>query len=161
MKKVRYVVGALGVAGTLPALGLMAPGAQAQTQTVAGPGKTVSLHVADSPQVTCQHDRNAGSFSVGLSGHIGYERVNGCIYSVVGTIHPVHPQRGQDMRVKFWANGKVLSTVYNTNGNIGNQTITWTSFPNFPGVQKVCEAIVPNASKSRVLYGPTCQETGF
>lgn len=159
MKKVRYVVGALGVAGTLPALGLIAPGAQAQT--AASAGKTVSLHLAGTPQVTCQHDRNSGTFDVGLSGHIGFERVNGCIFSVVGTIHPLHPQRGQDMRVKFWAHGKVVSTVYNKNGGIGHETITWTSFPNFPGVQKVCEAIVPDASKSRVLYGPTCQVTGF
>lgn len=164
MKKVRYAVGAVGVLGAMPALGLIAPAATATaaTQAPASPGKTVSLHF-DAPQITCPHDRNSGQYSVGLSGHIGYTRESGCIYSVYGRIFKQNPPTGLWMRIRFWANGHSFHPLLDKDGHIGDNhgSVHWSSYPNVTGAQQVCEAIVPARSPSKVLYGPVCEPTGY
>lgn len=157
MKTVRYAVGALGAIGVVPTLGLTAPVAAAATQAPATTGKTVSL-LTDAPGCNARHTAN---YATGLSGAITYSRDNGCIGSVWGRIFIQNPPTGLWMRVRFWANGNMISQRMNKNGHIGNHSIHWSSSPRIMGVQKVCETIVPSNAPTRSLYGPVCEDTGF
>jgi hypothetical protein len=153
-KKVRYAVGALGV---MPALGLAAPAVAATNASPATAGKTVSLV----PSHPACNARNAGNYSLGMSGHIVYSKDNGCIGSVYGRIAIQNPPTGLWMRVRFYANGHSLHHNMNKHGHIGYHSIHWSSNPYLTGVQQVCEAVVPADASTRVLYGPVCQQTGF
>jgi hypothetical protein len=154
MKKVRFAVGALGV---VPALGLAAPALAGTTPAPATTGKTVSM-IPNAP--TC-NARNTGSYNLGMSGHIVYSRDNGCIGSVYGRIAIQNPPTGLWMRVRFNANGRTIKHNMNKHGHIGYHSIHWSSNPNYTGIQQVCEAVVPAAASSRVLYGPVCENTGY
>ena len=171
MKKVRYVIGTVGVLGAAPALGLLTPATTAAAAAHATPaghsGKTVSLHpgTASPNAVRCEHrsTRKAHSgtgvntFSGFASGE-GFGASHPCLQYVTGKLH--HSQVGLEMRVRTYKGTTEKSWGY-VHGTI-NLTGTSTHFSKYidgiagSGITKACEALV-YSSNHAVAYGQICE----
>jgi hypothetical protein len=158
MKKVRYAIGAVGIA---PALGLMmAPAANAATAATAAPhtaknaGKTVSLELGRTLLLNCNGVHAATNFNNGMSGAIRYS--GSCVRSQEAQIH--HSQKGLTERVRFYS---IHGTRVRETWQAGNIFRGFTSFHSVPNTRahEVCEALVANSNHANVKYGPACEFT--
>src|SRR6266700_1706743 len=102
MKKVRYAIGAAGMA---PALGLMMP---AMNATAAGAhaapkngAKTVSLDHGKTPLVSCGARHSKGATKGPLHGIINYSGV--CVHSQAAWLDKA--QSGLTERIRFYSGG--------------------------------------------------------
>lgn len=153
MKKVRYAIGAVGIA---PALGLMmAPAANAATaapHTAKDAGKTVSLELGRTPLLNCSGAHYASDFNNGMSGAIRF--TGSCVRSQEAQIH--HSQKGLTERVRFYSiHGTRVRETWQA-GNIFRGFTSWHSVPN-TRAHEVCEALVANSNHANVKYGPACE----
>jgi hypothetical protein len=155
VKKVRYAIGAVGVA---PALGLMLPvtnAAPAAAHTPRKAAKTVSLqHVGTNTKCT-------GSFSKTVSaGNTNFwaslSVAGNCMLGVVGYIHLTSsPWQPHIMKTRVYNHGvKVFSGQANSNYDSGT-----ISFVQRLGVRghRACETVALAKSPHKVIYGPVCE----
>jgi hypothetical protein len=162
VKKVRYAIGAVGVA---PALGLVVPAATAAVTHVPRPvtgqaaAKTVSLqHTGVDPGAV----RCAGTFSniitlaspnftarLSVTGH--------CLLRVSGFINftssPVQPHL---MRTRVYSTHGARVFSSEVKSSVSGESIR---FPQSVGVKgrRACEAIFLAKHPHKVLYGPLCE----
>ena len=156
MKKVRYAIGAAGVA---PALGLMIPAANAAT-TVAhapkNPAKTVSFEHGNKPDVKCGSNKIQGVFSANgrFHGAVNFSGVN-CIHAQWASLN--FAKTGLTERTRFYSgNGTLERTTYQAGRIFHSPTYTfWSSVPNLNAL-RVCQALVLNSNHNTVKYGPLC-----
>jgi hypothetical protein len=154
MKKVRYAIGALGVA---PTLGLMMPTANAVAAVTHSPGKaskTVSLEHSKVPRIdTCGHGHskhgNKGSFE-----GIVYYSSGKCMHETEGILGK--RQAGLSMRTRLYsANGTKNYSHFVGGSEIGSATYF------FDVVNRVdtmaCEALTSQGPNHTVKYGPVCE----
>jgi hypothetical protein len=156
MKKVRYVIGAAGVA---PALGLMIPAANAATAVThapKNPAKTVSFDHGNIPDIKCGSNKIAGVFSANghFHGAFNYSGAN-CIHSQWASLN--FSKTGLTERTRFYSgNGTLERTTYQAGRIFHSPTYTfWSSVPNL-NAHKVCQALVLNGNHNTVKYGPLC-----
>lgn len=163
MKRVRYVLGAVGAA---PALGLMMPNAAATVDHAPkGSTKTVSLAHSKMELSGCTGtDRSTGAG--GPPGHSLVESAfhtpsTGCIGGARGTILP--KSTGLDMRTRVYSIvGTTKTKVYSNfvGGTIKSKSTTWWQGIHriFGGSkQQVCGAIVSASHHSAPpRFGPAC-----
>jgi hypothetical protein len=169
MKKVRYVVGAVGVLGAGPALGLMLPAAAANAAAAAPAahgGKAVSLGhgpevpLAERCEPKSKRTTHSGAGVNTFSGTASGEGFGGtpCLWAVQGELH--HSQVGLEMRVREYhgATEKSLGYVHGTINLAGTSTHFSKFIDGTAGsdVTKVCEALV-YSSNHAVAYGQICQ----
>jgi hypothetical protein len=159
MKKVRYALGAVGLA---PAIGLLMPAASTAAAQVHAPkaAKKVSLvHSQDNavPAITCGSGRQA-SFISG-NGHLrellNYSlRSGGCVHSVFGLLN--RDQTGLEMRTRVYrSRGGPRVFQHYVHGDAFFTGTSFTQVVNTAGEQ-VCIALVQSAHLSHVDYGPVC-----
>jgi len=151
MKKVRYVIGAVGAA---PALGLMMPAVNA-TAAVTHPAKNAAKTVPLAP--TCGSNKIQGIFSANghFHGAFTYSGVN-CIHRQYASLN--FAKKGLTERVRFYSGGGGLERTAYLGGKIAHSpsNTLWSSYPNF-NAHKVCEALVLNGNHNSVKYGPLCE----
>jgi hypothetical protein len=167
VKKVRYVMGAVGVLGAVPALGALAPvaGAAVAPGGTAGYGaRAVSPRSASTSVNTACPGQSRKTTHSGT----GVNRFNGTAWGVVGNgwdcVRQVsgkldHSQVSLLMRVRTYHNGAQKQWPW-VHGHIGTGDTTFSmTFPGFGvfSVSQVCEALV-YASDHAVAYGPVCQD---
>ena len=166
MKKVRYVTGALGALGMLPATGLAAPAAgAATTHPPATAGKSVRQpsHTGTT-SVPCFSSHKHTS-ATNIRGYISYDAGSGCIGFVLVHRYNGHP-RGELARVRFYSplSPAPHSTFY-LHGTIHSQSnhnsISFKWNPYINGVAMACEAIVHSSTSHKLIAGPVCQTTGY
>jgi hypothetical protein len=151
MKKVRYAVGAVGLA---PALGLAIPAANAAATTAyihGHAGKTVR------PLANCGDNQHQDGYSVNgrISGGIYYSN-NLCVYKQLVTLF--HYQTGLTERTRFYSgDGRLERTTWQA-GKVAPGSTRFSSFPNMYAHQ-VCMALVANSNHNDVEYGPICFDT--
>jgi hypothetical protein len=154
VKKVRYAIGAVGV---IPALGLMAPAANAAAaapRVAGGASKTVALERGNAPLYSCGHGHTKYAQNGSLGGEIGYSGTT-CIHSQWAELD--HFQKGLTERVRFYSGAGTLETTnWQAGHDIDNQYTFFSSVPNL-NAHKVCEALVANSNHSDVKYGPVCE----
>ena len=160
MKRVRYAIGAIGVA---PALGLMMPAANAAATVPQAPGsagKTVSLQhrlaAQPVPLVNCASGRRQDATSTHgyMTASIAYShRCINCQY--VGL---AKTQTGLTERTRFYSYKGALERTTWQEGHI-HQLGGYTSFQSYPNLNgyEVCEALVANGNHNDVKYGPICE----
>jgi hypothetical protein len=153
MKKVRYVIGAVGAA---PALGLMMPAAKA-TAAVTHPAKNAAKTVSLAPDQTCGSNKIQGVFSANgrFHGAFTYSGVN-CIHRQYASLN--FAKTGLTERVRYYSGGGGLEHSAYLGGKIFHSPsyTFWSSYPNF-NAHKVCEALVLNGNHKSVKYGPLCE----
>jgi hypothetical protein len=150
MKKVRYALGALGVA---PALGLLAPAANAapaQAHAPKTPVKTVSLRNG-TPLIVCGATNAKNGSANHLHAHVTYQ--GHCVHFQSGYI--THSQNSLTERVRFYNSVGTRIAQTKIPGHQGGGRTTFKSSPNVTDVYKICEALVANGTSS-VNYGPVC-----
>jgi hypothetical protein len=157
MKKVRYAIGAAGVA---PALGLMIPAANAATTVTHAPKqatKTVSLAHGTIPLLTCHatHSKHALSAHANLDGTIWWSGAL-CVHEQQAFLYK--HQTGLTERVRYYSGGGALEYTGWQAGHLG---FTSTSFSSHPSIyaHEVCQALVLNTNHNTVKYGPVCETT--
>jgi hypothetical protein len=164
MKKVRYAAGALGAVGVMPALGLMAPAANAAiAQPAAATGKTVNTAVLlpDAAACTARHSHSSTESGGGLirfRGYIAYSRDTGCIGQVIGHVYG-NTGSGIDMRVRFYDNGLKKTQLIAGTINKVNDSISYSYSPFYPHAKMVCETPVYTNGDS--VTSPACETTGY
>jgi hypothetical protein len=133
MKKVRYAAGALG---TIPALGLTMPTANAMTAV---------------PQVTCGARQKVTAHNGSFYNYTFHSGT--CIAFVSGVLH--HSQAGLTMRTRVYsvAGFKIFSKY--VGGTIVFNSTDFQQTINLYGY-KTCVALVENSHHSIVKYGPAC-----
>jgi hypothetical protein len=157
MKRVRYAIGALGMA---PALGLMIPAAAHAAATAPqapqGAGKTVSLEQRTSPLVTCGngHYKTTLNNANNFRGTIHYSGT--CIRSQQAVLY--FSKKGLTERTRFYSGGGTLERTTWQAGHIFRGFTSWYSLPNMYA-HEVCEALVLNSNHNTVKYGPDCETT--
>lgn len=179
MKRVRYMAGALGAVGVLPALGLAGAGATAATHAPATAGKTagktVSLAAAASPAYSpacnARHAHSSKQFRIDgslykLRGYIAYSEDNGCVADVEGHLYG-WADRGRDMRVRFYDGGVVVKTlwlhgkIHSTNPrNPAKSYILYSASPYWKPAQDVCEAVFSHNNTVQITPA-VCEQTGY
>lgn len=165
MKKVRYALGAVGLA---PAIGVLAtaPSAAAAGTVPAGSAKTVSLQhffAPATPDITC------GSPSItpahrsthGLRLQVGHSL--SCIHRVVGEIST--DRTGLEMRTQVYSTkggALIFQNFVHGSADIFNDTTTFSAFPNAFGTE-VCIALVESTHHSVIVnnWGPNCRTSIF
>jgi hypothetical protein len=158
MKRVRYAIGAIGVA---PVLGLIIPAANAMAavpQISKNAGKSVSLGHGERPLVNCGHNHTKFASGSGLfaGGQIGYSGTT-CIHSQWAELDKF--QAGLTERVRFYSGAGALErTTWQAGHDIDNQFTFFSSVPNLNG-RMACEALVANSNHNDVKYGPVCETT--
>ena len=153
MKKVRYALGALGVA---PALGLLVPAANAATAQAHAPKqpvKTVSLR-NDAALIVCGNTTTHTASANRLHGRITYE--GRCVHFQSAYI--THSQNSLTERVRFYNSKGTRIAQTRIGGHQGGGRTTFKSSPNVTDAFKVCEALVFNNTSS-VQFGPVCENT--
>jgi hypothetical protein len=154
VKRLRYVIGAVGAA---PALGLMVPAAHATAATRHAPGdarKTVSLRHGQTPLISCGHGHTKYTQHGLLGGQIGYSGTT-CIHSQWADLD--RHQTGLTERIRFYsAGGSMLATRWQAGKFRTSQTTYFSSVPNL-NAHEVCEALVANGNHNDVKYGPVCE----
>lgn len=161
MKRVRYALGAVGLA---PAVGMLAaaPSAAAAGHAPARSAKTVSLqHLRrpDAPDTTC------GSPSVtpahrsthGLRLQVGHS--GSCIHHVQGEIATGHT--GLEMRTQVYSydgGARVFQNFVKGSINLLDSATTFVTNPNVYG-SEVCIALVESTHHSKIVddWGPNCR----
>jgi hypothetical protein len=155
-KQVRY---ALGAAGVMPALGLLAPAANATAAVTHSPRsgtKTVSLLNTNEPLVNCGHNHAKHASNGPLAAGIGYSGTV-CVHSQWAELDKF--QTGLTERVRIYSGGGFLvRTAWQAGKDIDNQFTLFSSIPN-SYAHKVCEALVANGNHNDVKYGPVCETT--
>lgn len=154
-KKVRYAIGAIGA---VPALGLMAPAANAapiaahaqKTGT-----KTVALRGAvRGPSGVHAESAHTGGSANNLHGEMIYSG-----RTIITQQAYIRTQKsGLTERARYYSAG---GTMLHSSRNGGTQEGGLTVFdgsPNFGGVYKACFALVLNNTNT-VKYGPVCLDT--
>jgi hypothetical protein len=155
MKRVRYAIGAVGIA---PALGLMmVPAANAATaapHTAKDAGKTVSLQHGRTPFLNCGGGTTTSNLAASDQLY-GYIRHSGlCVHSQQAIIY--HSQKGLTERVRFYSiHGALVRTTWQA-GHIFRGFTSFYSIPNTTAHQ-VCEVLVANSNHNNVKYGPACE----
>jgi hypothetical protein len=157
VKKVRYAIGALGMA---PALALPAThgGAPAPHQS-ASPAKRVRLTAEQNPAQGCFHQadhsgRAAGEF---LSLYADWDGAK-CVYKVKGTYFIGTADRVMRIRGRSKPNGKLVYSSFDIHGSIkspDSTSFTWTV--DTSGIGQICIAIL--TSTSSTAAGPQCVTT--
>jgi hypothetical protein len=155
MKKVRYVIGVIGVT---PALGLAIPAVNAQAYVAhPKPGKTVSLALrhAAAPLVTCKssHSKIALSMHANLSTNITWSGTQ-CVHEQGAFLYK--HQTGLTERIRFYSGGGRMEHSYFIGGHVGFTSTSWRSSPNVYA-HEVCQALVANSNHNDVKYGPLCE----
>jgi|SwirhisoilCB2_FD_contig_31_4028438_length_510_multi_11_in_0_out_0_1 hypothetical protein len=151
MKKVRYALGALGVA---QALGLLAPAANAATAQAHAPKhpvKAVSLR-KDTPLIVCGATTGKNASANHLHAHVTYQ--GHCVHFQSAYI--THSQNSLTERVRFYNSVGTRIAQTRIGGHQGGGRTTFKSSPNVTDVYKICEALVFNGTSS-VNYGPVCE----
>lgn len=155
MKKVRLTIGALGVLGAAPAVGMMAPAGVAAATAAHPPReatKTVTLtHRNVRPDVnifcvsftTSAHD---GIFYAGI------EFTGGCIGEQRAVLKK--KQTGLADRIRDYVDGNRTFSDYIA-GVIGSGITAWSWQNSEPG-SEACQALVANGNHADVEYGPVC-----
>jgi hypothetical protein len=158
VKKVRYI---FGVVGVTPALGLMVPtvnAAAAVTQTPKNAAKVVSQVHRAVPLTNCgrNHKKTATSPDKHLHGSIVYSGV--CVFFQSALLNKA--QTGLTERTRFYSGGGTLErTTWQAGTIFSNDNHTYfKSSPN-SFAHEVCQALVENAHRSVVKYGPICETT--
>jgi hypothetical protein len=153
MKKVRYAIGAVGIA---PALGLMmVPAANAATavpHTAKDAGKTVSLELGRTPLLNCSGAHAASNVNNGLNGYIYH--TGSCVRSQQAILY--HSQKGLTERIRFYSiHGARVRETWQPGAIFRG----FTSFHSVPNIKahEVCEALVANSNHANVKYGPACE----
>jgi hypothetical protein len=147
MKKVRYLIGAVGV---VPTLGIIAPTATAATQ----PGSATAAAAKLCGYM--YHHSVVGAGTFGGYDYFGKPTDRHCLYEARGTIP--RRQTGLEMRVRVYQNGGRIDQKY-VHGHI-DLTQSNTSFYLYNidlDASSVCEALVYSTSTNRVAYGPLCE----
>lgn len=151
MKKVRYLIGAVGA---VPALGVLAPAASA----------AVSRRDAQ-PNIQCtigglyQRSAHVGTGQNKFTGRIFFGRTGDvhCLYAIGGWID--HSQTGLSMRARAYWHGNKNFEKY-VPGAIsfpfGSSTTFSTRSINKDASQ-ACEALVYTTNHNKVAYGPVCE----
>jgi len=154
MKKVRLMVGALGALGVTPALGVIAPTANAATaHTPRENTKTVSLnHRSPAPNVNplcviSHRSGHDGNFGATISYSAG-----GCIGRQVGVLFK--EQTGLTARIRDYVDKTRTYQAY-IGGVIASGRTTFSDRNSVPGYQ-ACLALVANSNHNDVKYGPVC-----
>jgi hypothetical protein len=170
MKKVKYVIGAVGA---WPALALMIPAAtaanaatpeaanaNAATRLAAqnaprAAGKTVAVDQDKIPLINCAkaHQKITLSTHANLSGSIWYSGTL-CIARQGAFLYK--RQTGLTERVRFYSGGGALERTTWQAGNLGTGSTSFWSDPNMYA-HKVCQALVANSNHNNVKYGPVCE----
>jgi|HubBroStandDraft_4_1064222.scaffolds.fasta_scaffold93592_1 hypothetical protein len=163
MKKVRYAIGALGLAPVLAV-----PFAHAVTPGVHVSGKSVKrVNLADAlrtaePALSCFHSpgHSASDNTAALDEKATWDDLD-CVWSVRGETHPA--DGGLWMRVREYSHPggtriyskmdkfEQVNSVHNSNN--------WTVGKIDTAGTQVCIAIVPSSDSGFVLAGPNCVST--
>jgi hypothetical protein len=149
MKKVWYVVGAVGAA---PTLGILAPAATAAAtpHSVSGTNLRCTDLYANQTHVGTGANKFTGGIYFGRTGDVH------CLFEMVGILN--HSQSGLEMRARAYWNGSKIYSQY-VHGTI-NPALSITSFY-IEGINRnasnACEALVYSTKPSKVAYGPVCE----
>jgi hypothetical protein len=155
VKKVRYAIGAAGIA---PALGLMLPianAAPAAAHTPRKAPKTVSLqHIGTATKCTGTFSRSIHASTPGFYASLAV--AGNCMLSVTGHMHlSTSPWPLHIMTTRVYNHGvKVFSGHTNSLYDSGN-----ISFAQHLGVRghRACETVALAKSPHKVLFGPVCE----
>jgi hypothetical protein len=151
MKKVRYALGALGMAPA--ALGLLVPAANAATaqpQAPKHPVKTVSLR--NDALIVCGSGSSKTGSGNGLHAIVKYQ--GHCVHFQSAHINIEHNSLTERIRFYNSVGGRIQQNKIG--GHQGGGRTTFKSSPNITGVYQICEALVLNGT-SKVVYGPACE----
>jgi len=153
MKKVRLAV---AVVAAVPAAGLVAaPAWAAAYGPQAAPG-SISPDVLTACSIHNPPFSAAGGSGHGFSGIIVHGSRSNCVEKQTATLN--NKQAGLEERIRFRSvNGKLLGTRWRPGTEKGSKTI-FGSAPNVRAHQ-VCEALVLTSARSKVVYGPACENT--
>ena len=156
MKKVRYVIGAVGVA---PALGLMMPAvnaAAAVTHTAKKEGKTVSLvHSRPDPggvRRVCGGGHSKHATKGIFEGFVFYSGT--CIHETEGILGK--SQTGLSMRTRLYSTGGGKNYSHFVPGSIVGGATCFFNVTNKVD-HEACEALVATNNHGDVKYGPVCE----
>lgn len=164
VKKVRLAIGTVGGAS---ALGMMVTGTAAHAASTTGrpsagsEGKIVLLthrNARVGPDAECGVNAAASGHGGNLTGAIEY---NGDCVGFQSAVINGHIS-GLTERVRFWTDGVLKATIFNTRpGTFSTSSggLEFTRFWSSPyeHVSEVCEALVLNTNHSKVRYGPACE----
>lgn len=158
MKKVRYLLGAVGAA---PALGLLIPAANAAApaaQTTHGnAGKTVSVDQGRTPRANCAaNETNTGQSADGWVTGLLYYSGNICVYLQAAFLHK--RQTGLTERTRYYSGGGKLERTTWQAGLLSGTSTIFSSKPDMYA-HEVCMALVANNNHNDVKYGPECLKT--
>jgi hypothetical protein len=146
MKKVRYLIGAVGA---VPALGGFAPIANAAV---------VSTNIRCAIGGIYHNKSHVGTGANRFSGEDLFGRTGDihCLYGIAG--HLSHSQRGLLMRARaYWHGNKILDQyVGGTINPISSSTSFYIDSLN-RDASKACEALVYSTNRNKVAYGPVCE----
>jgi hypothetical protein len=158
VKKVRYAIGALGIA---PAMALpFANGAAAAVHVSGNSAKRVTLTAGQfAPDLTCYHqaDHSARDSTPILYEYVDWNGAN-CVYKVLGKLHIALSKREMRVRAYSRPGGARVRSVINRAGT--EHGISSTSFLTTLNADagQVCIAIITQSS-GRVSAGPICVNT--
>src|SRR6266568_3250110 len=147
MKKVRYLIGAVGV---VPALGIIAPTATAAAQ----PG---SARAAAAKVCGWIYSRSTpGAHGIKGVDYFGKTSYRHCLYEARAVL--ARGQAGLYMRVRVYQNGgKIYQKYVGGNISVFHQSTSFNIFPINLDASSVCEALVYSTSTNKVAYGPVCE----
>jgi hypothetical protein len=147
MKRVRYLIGAVGA---VPALGVIAPTAAAAAQPASATPAAAKMCATD------YHHSTRGAANFGGYDYFGTPTDRHCLWEARGTI--TRSQVGLEMRARAYWKGNQIYQRY-VHGTIipfsGVTSFYITSINR--DASKVCEALVYSTNTNRVAYGPVCE----
>lgn len=157
MKKVKYMIGALGVA---PALGMLMPAgnaAAAVTHAAGKAAKTVSLahaKTATAAAINCSPSNSRGGGVPSFAWSVFYSK-DTCVSYDYGLLSA--GQTGLYMRTRLYENGVQYQgpLVEGSISPFGNIT-TWSLVGIERKATKACGALVYENNTAKVAYGPVC-----
>jgi len=166
VKKVRYVVGALGMT---PVLGVVTPALAAGTagQAMAKTGKMVALAQRDvprAPDITCtghnpisSHKGTGKNYFEGVAFLGSSPRHGFCISGTSGWVS--HFQSAMLLRTRVYVKGHYTSYLAHGKKDAfgSNSTYFVDNGINHAVSSMVCEALINSHMHSKVLYGPVCE----